>query len=741
MKINNEGIDKVEYIGDIQENRVGIDAENLGFITSLLTSNLYSNPIESFLRESVSNAYDSHVEAGTDESILLLIQNNEDQCSYTISIRDYGTGLSPERFDKIYRNIGSSTKRESNDYIGFFGIGRFAGLSCADEVNITSYYNGTKYDYIIYKKDNGINIDKINEESTECKNGLDVSVVVNCTKVDIAASIMKLCFFDKLIVHYQASSDDFYSRNLKSTEVEFNKRKIINCKNFSVTKLFSRSTNFFRVGNVLYDVPKSIDEKIVTTDGVIINLPMGSVDITPNREALQFTERTTNIIDECINATNNEIISLITNIPNNNMSLKEYYYAFCSDYYNANIDDNISLYINKSTIKKLGMNQVDINNININNTKPPKNFDRFLYISKYFYINRQLIYGKIRSNEDSINTGRQNKYIKLTDIIYNDYTFVEKCDERTKSITFDYFRENNQGNYIIFKSCSLPILKEEIHKYCSESYLASDDCDLDACIEYLFKIINVLELKNSDVPKEYISKSIKKVEKLDKKVNFYDIPIRIYYEHQYRKYNMSYVMHDIGHPSTRGFVVYSENLIYDKELRELSELLHKIYGENVCVISLSKEYIPLLKNRKKFISIEDFTSHRNNLFSKISTSYVIYSNFKSYTKIDYTMLPIWKEYNVKYKKLAVAAKYYYETSCDYFVNIVETYTKNNWLDNCAINYFSLNNYEKDVLVKWYTALGYKHTIITNMICKKYGIINKIGLKPSNVVSMNFINKL
>lgn len=113
----------------IVENKVNIDTKNIDFITTLLTKNLYSDPLLSFLRETISNAVDSHKEAGTDEYVLLLIEVTDKyayNCLYTkfpikISIRDYGTGLSPERFEKIYRNIGSSTKRESNDFIGMFG--------------------------------------------------------------------------------------------------------------------------------------------------------------------------------------------------------------------------------------------------------------------------------------------------------------------------------------------------------------------------------------------------------------------------------------------------------------------------------------------------------------------------------------------------------------------------------------------------------------------------------------------
>jgi sensor histidine kinase regulating citrate/malate metabolism len=71
--------------------------------------------MQSFLRETVANAIDSHLEAGVDEPIIITITDQD------LSIRDFGTGISPERFQNIYINIGSSTKRQSNNYIGSFG--------------------------------------------------------------------------------------------------------------------------------------------------------------------------------------------------------------------------------------------------------------------------------------------------------------------------------------------------------------------------------------------------------------------------------------------------------------------------------------------------------------------------------------------------------------------------------------------------------------------------------------------
>lgn len=113
--IYNREESEVAVLGEVQKYKVGIDERNINHIVTILSSNLYSHPMTSFLRETVSNAVDSHIEAGSDEPIII------QHTATDISIRDYGTGISPERFNEIYLNIGSSTKRESNDYIGNFG--------------------------------------------------------------------------------------------------------------------------------------------------------------------------------------------------------------------------------------------------------------------------------------------------------------------------------------------------------------------------------------------------------------------------------------------------------------------------------------------------------------------------------------------------------------------------------------------------------------------------------------------
>lgn len=293
----------VKVIGDVKEFKTSIDPKNLEFITTLLSSNLYSDPEQSFIREIVSNAWDSHVEAGTTD-IPVIIKFKKDYDDYSITIRDYGTGLSPERFNEIYRNIGSSTKRESNDYIGAFGVGHLVTFACSNATYITSYYKGIAYYYVGTKSNNTITYHQLRTEPTTEKNGVEITIKGITEIQPYRKALNCITFFPNIYV-------DGIDTNINNVKI----------KKF---KYFAAATTYITqrllLGNVLYPCNKSLlpantrrkIDKIEFT-GIVVKFDIGELSITPNRENIIYNQETINKIIERVDKAYDELMTLIKN--------------------------------------------------------------------------------------------------------------------------------------------------------------------------------------------------------------------------------------------------------------------------------------------------------------------------------------------------------------------------------------------------------------------------------------------
>ena len=314
MIINTQESD-IQVVGDITEFKSSIDPKNLEFITTLLSSNLYSAPERSFIREIVSNAWDSQVEAGTTNIPIIIKITESKRTNYygkdftgygDITIRDFGTGLSPERFNDIYRNIGSSTKRESNDYHGAFGIGHLSGFSCSNTMYITSYYEGTCYEYIGIKDANTIVYTLVSTTPTTEKNGLEVTLK-NVYLDKYRKSLKYINFFPNVFI-------DDNNSFLKS----MNDIKIKKYNNFWVSSWTIEDK--LLLGNVLYPLNKTelnLDYSLkcfleaVQYTGIVFKFDIGELSVTPNRENIIYTKECVDKIIKKISAAKQEIDNLI----------------------------------------------------------------------------------------------------------------------------------------------------------------------------------------------------------------------------------------------------------------------------------------------------------------------------------------------------------------------------------------------------------------------------------------------
>lgn len=390
MKVEINNIQNVEMIGDIKENKVTIDTKNVEFITHILSSNLYSNPMRSFLREIISNAYDSHKEANNPDPIILDIGYDNDQIY--IRIQDFGTGLGKERFASIYRFIGSSTKRESNDYIGSFGIGRFSALSVSDSCFITDRYNGVETKYLMYKENMTIKIDELSSTNTKEHNGLEVLVYLpNNSSVsnNIVSSLEHISYFDKLFITVNYPHELEYSKRypllcIADKAGQFNKRRIKKYNNFSVCPMLADKP-VLCVGSVIYPIDNlSINIPDELKNACLqIHIPIGSVNVTPNREQILYTDLTKDYIQKAVDNTYQEILSMASAQVKDVNSIEG-----VADLISGNIEVNLYNYDNYTKSVKFKFSKLIQTDIKIfgNVVKSEELSLLFDYLSNIYYI-------------------------------------------------------------------------------------------------------------------------------------------------------------------------------------------------------------------------------------------------------------------------------------------------------------------------------------------------------------------
>jgi DNA topoisomerase VI subunit B len=106
-----------------------ISDSSKAFVFDILRNKIYSNKIAATVRETVSNAKDSHSAARKVDSPIYIEIPDQDHPFFVV--QDWGTGIPPEVMERVYMDYGSSTKKdadsETTPTVGKFGI----NVTCA----------------------------------------------------------------------------------------------------------------------------------------------------------------------------------------------------------------------------------------------------------------------------------------------------------------------------------------------------------------------------------------------------------------------------------------------------------------------------------------------------------------------------------------------------------------------------------------------------------------------------------
>ncbi len=175
----------------------GISLNDQAHLMKILRDTLYSDKVLAVLREYSSNAWDAHRDAGKpDLPIKVTLPTHLDP---TLTIRDFGAGLSQEDVFAVYTQYGASTKRNSDNSVGMLGIGSKSGFAYSDTFTIVSYHGGTKKTYVaaLEKSEKGV-IDLLHEESCGSETGIAIQMAIKQDDVrEFTEKAQKLFVFFK----------------------------------------------------------------------------------------------------------------------------------------------------------------------------------------------------------------------------------------------------------------------------------------------------------------------------------------------------------------------------------------------------------------------------------------------------------------------------------------------------------------------------------------------------------------
>lgn len=282
---------------------VKLDASASQLIMDVLAK-LYDNPVEAAIREYVSNAYDANVEAGSTEPVHLHVPTEDEPY---LEVSDTGNGLDYLEIVSVFANFGTSTKRDSNEFIGGFGIGSKSGLAISDKIHVSSICNGLLNEFVIERKDGILQTRFIVEnKETASPSGTTVTINLNSNFIEhnnpmlltkyhyvIQGWSVKELIVDNPKKQFGSLNDDRISNTyhkIPNTDTWIH-------NSFLTTTDYQTTTQRLRIGKVLYKIPDNIVQKLsdeiyyqIRQTNMVHDVPIGEFKINYAREKLDVSD-------------------------------------------------------------------------------------------------------------------------------------------------------------------------------------------------------------------------------------------------------------------------------------------------------------------------------------------------------------------------------------------------------------------------------------------------------------------
>ena len=279
----------------------------------VLSDTLYQNKIGSIVRELCCNAKDAHVSANKRDTPFEV--HLPDAFEPWFSVKDYGIGLSPESIVDVFTVYFKSTKDDSNDTVGAFGLGAKTPFSYTDQFTVTSVCDGIRYIYSAFIAENGMpNIVEMDRsDAAGVCNGVEIKMSAkrddyNTFRRELAT---QLRFFNvKPIVQNNAS---FTFETVGTGAVA------ISTPNVIVNESGNGNGAYIIQGEVGYPLDNSqVQGKISDANMQVLNslryysirlfFEIGEIGVTASREGVEYNAVTIKNLDAKLDAVRKELV-------------------------------------------------------------------------------------------------------------------------------------------------------------------------------------------------------------------------------------------------------------------------------------------------------------------------------------------------------------------------------------------------------------------------------------------------
>lgn len=274
--------------------QMGFAADAASHLAELMSNSVYQDKYGSIVREVVSNAVDANVESSSTRKVEVSIIEKpalSDGVGF-LDVKDYGPGISPERIENIFTQYFASTKRETNEQIGGFGIGAKSPFAYSPVFSVITRVDGVERTYLMEKTTGDRTCTLINEvESSEFISGTTIRIPIQ-DKYDEAKFVKAIgdqliLLSDRLVINIP-SKYEFHM----PTVIDFGD---IFCIKMWDGKFLEHDGIMLSLGDILYKIPHS-DGRMYLPNNYVLKFNIGELSPTLSREGIELNDEASVLI-------------------------------------------------------------------------------------------------------------------------------------------------------------------------------------------------------------------------------------------------------------------------------------------------------------------------------------------------------------------------------------------------------------------------------------------------------------